>query len=55
IVAPTGWPDVTVGLRFFSRALEQNNFLNKAAVASAKVLQVVAAHQPDLWYTSNAA
>ncbi|KAF5340030.1 hypothetical protein D9611_012443 [Ephemerocybe angulata] len=58
IVGPNGWNDVTVGLRFFARALEQNDFASEAAlaqgIAAAKVLQVVAADQPDSWYIANA-
>ncbi|KAJ3510077.1 hypothetical protein NLJ89_g4881 [Agrocybe chaxingu] len=61
IVGPNGWTDVTVGLRFFSRALEQNDIptdnpsLLAQAVSAAKVLQVIAAEQPDSWYLSQAA
>ncbi|KAF8897572.1 hypothetical protein BD779DRAFT_388223 [Infundibulicybe gibba] len=58
IVGPRGWTDVTVGLRFFSRALEQNELVNDSmlsqALASAKVLQVITAEQNDTWYTTNA-
>ncbi|KAJ2921660.1 hypothetical protein H1R20_g15435, partial [Candolleomyces eurysporus] len=46
IVAPSGWPDIAVGWRFFSRSSEQNDFSNEVlvtqAVSAAKVLQVVA-------------
>ncbi|KAF9485316.1 hypothetical protein BDN70DRAFT_848082 [Pholiota conissans] len=59
IVGPNGWTDVTFGLRFFSRILESeipndNPNLLAQALSSAKVLQVVAADQPDSWYTVNA-
>ncbi|PFH52762.1 hypothetical protein AMATHDRAFT_1809 [Amanita thiersii Skay4041] len=58
MVGPKGWSDVTVGLRFFSRALEQVELSNEVAVSqalsSAKVLQVIAAEQPEAWYTANA-
>ncbi|KAF9009027.1 hypothetical protein BDQ17DRAFT_1422200 [Cyathus striatus] len=58
MVGPNGWTDVTVGLRFFSRALEQNDFSADnalpQALSAAKVLGVIAAEQPDSWYTSNA-
>ncbi|TFK43492.1 hypothetical protein BDQ12DRAFT_731508 [Crucibulum laeve] len=59
MVGPKGWTEVTVGLRFFSRALEQNELVNDGtltqALSAAKVLQVVTAEQPDSWYTANAA
>ncbi|KAF9057606.1 hypothetical protein BJ165DRAFT_1520972 [Panaeolus papilionaceus] len=60
IVGPNGWTDVTVGLRFFSRALELNEIPGDnpgtlaQALSAAKVLQVIAAEQPDSWYTTNA-
>ncbi|KAF8165306.1 hypothetical protein B0H34DRAFT_232712 [Crassisporium funariophilum] len=60
IVGPNGWMDVTVGLRFFARALEHNDLPSDnpnalaQALAAAKVLQVVAAEQPDSWYMANA-
>ncbi|KAH9482694.1 Transcription-associated protein 1 [Psilocybe cubensis] len=59
IVGPNGWNDVTVGLRFFSRVLENDIPTDNAnsiaqALSAAKVLQVVAAEQPDSWYTTNA-
>ncbi|TFK75868.1 hypothetical protein BDN72DRAFT_954419 [Pluteus cervinus] len=58
MISPTGWTDVTVGLRFFSRALEQGDLTAEPglsqALTSAKVLQVVAAQKPDAWYTANA-
>ncbi|KAG6866480.1 hypothetical protein C0991_003998 [Blastosporella zonata] len=58
LVGPKGWIDVTVGLRFFSRALEQNELSSEhalsQALASAKVLQVIASEQNDTWYTANA-
>ncbi|KAF8076441.1 hypothetical protein FPV67DRAFT_1558921 [Lyophyllum atratum] len=58
LVGPKGWTDVTVGLRFFSRALEQNELVNEQALtqalASAKVLQVIAAEQDDAWFIANA-
>ncbi|KAJ7638852.1 FAT domain-containing protein [Roridomyces roridus] len=47
MVGPNGWRDVAFGLRFFQKQLEQ-------ALASAKVLQVIAAEQDDNWYTANA-
>ncbi|KDR83700.1 hypothetical protein GALMADRAFT_236040 [Galerina marginata CBS 339.88] len=58
IVGPNGWTDVTVGLRFFSRVLENdipndNQNLLAQALSTAKVLQVIAAEQPDPWYTAN--
>ena len=62
IVGQNGWTDVTVGLRFFARTLEQNDLSGDNATANilaqalsaAKVLQVIAAEQPDSWYISNA-
>ncbi|KAF8640045.1 hypothetical protein AX17_001287 [Amanita inopinata Kibby_2008] len=58
MVGPKGWNDVTVGLRFFSRALEQTDLESEAAVsqalAAARVLQVIAAEKSDAWYTTNA-
>ncbi|KNZ81468.1 Transcription-associated protein 1 [Termitomyces sp. J132] len=58
LVGPKGWTDVTVGLRFFSRALEQNELSNEQALAqalaSAKVLQVIAGEQNDSWFMTNA-
>ncbi|PPQ93995.1 hypothetical protein CVT25_009843 [Psilocybe cyanescens] len=59
IVGPNGWTDVTVGLRFFSRVLENDIPTDNAnsiaqALSAGKVLQVVAADQPDAWYTANA-
>ncbi|KAF8974524.1 hypothetical protein BDZ97DRAFT_2053099 [Flammula alnicola] len=59
IVGPNGWTDVTVGLRFFSRTLENdlpndNATLLAQALSSAKVLQVITADQPDSWYMTNA-
>ncbi|TFK23272.1 atypical/PIKK/TRRAP protein kinase [Coprinopsis marcescibilis] len=57
ILGPNGWTDVTVGLRFFSRALEQAEITEGTlaqAMAAAKVLQVVAAEQPESWYSTNA-
>ncbi|GLB33849.1 putative PI3 PI4-kinase family protein [Lyophyllum shimeji] len=58
LVGPKGWTDVTVGLRFFSRALEQNELVNEQALtqalAAAKVLQVITAEQNDAWFTINA-
>ncbi|KAF9075762.1 FAT domain-containing protein [Rhodocollybia butyracea] len=59
MVGPNGWTDVAFGLRFFSRALEMNEINSETAltiaVASAKVLQVIAAEQSDEWWISNAA
>ncbi|KAG2013625.1 atypical/PIKK/TRRAP protein kinase [Coprinopsis cinerea AmutBmut pab1-1] len=57
IVGPSGWTDVTVGLRFFSRALEQTELSDATllqALSAAKVLHVVSKEQPDSWYLSNA-
>ena len=77
IVGPNGWTDVTVGLRFFSRALEQASivvfsycylvlkiFQNDIAgdnpqhlalaTSAAKVLQIIATEQPEVWYMANA-
>ncbi|KAF8655244.1 hypothetical protein AX16_003148 [Volvariella volvacea WC 439] len=58
LTGPKGWTDVTFGLRFFSRALEQTELTNDMALAqattSARVLNVVAADKPDSWYISNA-
>ncbi|KAG6831589.1 hypothetical protein H0H92_009062 [Tricholoma furcatifolium] len=58
LVGPKGWTDVTVGLRFFSRALEQNELASEQAVAlalaSAKVLQIIAGEQNDAWFIANA-
>ncbi|KAG6837441.1 hypothetical protein H0H93_009535 [Arthromyces matolae] len=59
LVSPKGWTDVTVGLRFFSRALEQNELSSDQAIAqalsSAKVLQVIAGEQNESWFIGNAA
>ncbi|KAG6816156.1 hypothetical protein H0H87_008290 [Tephrocybe sp. NHM501043] len=58
LVGPKGWTDVTVGLRFFSRALELNELSNEQtlsqALASAKVLQVISGEQNDAWFIANA-
>ncbi|KAK7060621.1 transcription-associated protein 1 [Paramarasmius palmivorus] len=58
MIGPNGWTDVAFGLRYFSKALEQNEFATEPllhhAVASAKVLQIIAAEQDDAWYTANA-
>ncbi|KAI3612149.1 histone acetylase complex subunit [Moniliophthora roreri] len=58
MIGPNGWTDVAFGLRYFSKALEQNDFsseqLLQHAIASAKVLQIIAAEQDDAWYTANA-
>ncbi|KAM6495848.1 hypothetical protein JOM56_008554 [Amanita muscaria] len=68
IVGPKGWTDVTVGLRFFSRALEltelnqenpkQETLKQEGAVAqalaAARVLQIIASEKSDDWYLSNA-
>lgn len=58
LVGPNGWTDVTVGLRFFSRLLENVDLTIDAAIAqalpAAKVLQIVAAEQNDAWYIANA-
>ncbi|RDB22695.1 Transcription-associated protein 1 [Hypsizygus marmoreus] len=59
LVGSNGWTDVTVGLRFFSRTLEQNELVGEPALvqalASAKVLQVITAEQNDDWFVANAA
>ncbi|KAF8138723.1 FAT domain-containing protein [Boletus edulis] len=57
MVASSGWPDVTVKLNYFSRALEQIDLdsepqLNQA-LSAAKVLQVVTADKDDDWYIAN--
>ncbi|KAK2466244.1 hypothetical protein APHAL10511_001886, partial [Amanita phalloides] len=68
MVGPKGWTDVTVGLRFFSRALEladlgqengkQDNTKQESALsqalAAARVLQIIAAEKPDDWFVNNA-
>ncbi|THV08510.1 hypothetical protein K435DRAFT_832965 [Dendrothele bispora CBS 962.96] len=58
MVGPNGWTDIDFGLRYFVRTLEQSDLTNESviphAIASAKVLQVIAAEQSDAWYTSNA-
>ncbi|KAF5387961.1 hypothetical protein D9615_000446 [Tricholomella constricta] len=58
LVGPKGWSDVTVGLRYFARTLEMNELVNEQALAqalaSAKVLQVIAAEQNDAWFITNA-
>ncbi|XP_006460304.1 hypothetical protein AGABI2DRAFT_184795 [Agaricus bisporus var. bisporus H97] len=58
MVGPNGWKEVTVGLRYFSRTLEQNDLTAEnalsLAIASAKVLQVITAKQSDTWFTTNA-
>ncbi|KAF9453072.1 FAT-domain-containing protein [Macrolepiota fuliginosa MF-IS2] len=58
MVGPNGWTEVTVGLRYFSRTLEQNDLSAEnalsLAIASAKVLQVITAEQSDTWFTTNA-
>ncbi|KAJ7590989.1 hypothetical protein C8J56DRAFT_1135339 [Mycena floridula] len=57
VAGPNGWTDVSVGLRFFERALEQIEFTEAnmpAVIASAKTLHVLAAEKDDLWYTVNA-
>ncbi|KAF7355349.1 hypothetical protein MSAN_01451500 [Mycena sanguinolenta] len=58
MVGPHGWRDVEFGLRFFLKGLEQNELSSEPliaqAIASAKVLQVIAAEQEDSWYTTNA-
>ncbi|KAJ7498882.1 hypothetical protein FB451DRAFT_1427318, partial [Mycena latifolia] len=58
MVGPNGWRDVAFGLRFFLKALEQNELNGEPfigqAIASAKVLQVIAAEQEDSWYIANA-
>ncbi|KAJ6599027.1 hypothetical protein DFH09DRAFT_1388713 [Mycena vulgaris] len=58
MVGPQGWRDVAFGLRFFLKALEQNELTAEPfiaqAIASAKVLQVIAAEQEDSWYIANA-
>ncbi|KAF9567316.1 hypothetical protein CPC08DRAFT_17123 [Agrocybe pediades] len=60
IVGPNGWTDVTVGLRYFSRVLENDIQADNAnslsqAISNAKVLRAIAAEQSDAWYTANAA
>ncbi|KAH7887705.1 hypothetical protein F5I97DRAFT_1804974 [Phlebopus sp. FC_14] len=59
MVASTGWPDVTVKLNYFTRALEQIDLDSEAhlnqALSAAKVLQVVAMDKGDIWYRENAA
>ncbi|KAL0949509.1 hypothetical protein HGRIS_009561 [Hohenbuehelia grisea] len=59
MVSPGAWSDVTVGLRFFMRSLEQNELNNEQtlaqALATAKILHVIAVDQTDAWYTANAA
>ncbi|KAJ8698457.1 transcription-associated protein 1 [Pleurotus ostreatus] len=58
MVHPSGWSDVTVGLRYFLRSLEQIELTGDPAlaqaVATAKILQVISAEQTDAWYTANA-
>ncbi|KAJ7507855.1 hypothetical protein B0H11DRAFT_2271401 [Mycena galericulata] len=58
MVGPHGWRDVAFGLRFFLKPLEQNELNAEPfiaqAIASAKVLQVIAAEQEDSWYIANA-
>ncbi|KAJ7700136.1 hypothetical protein B0H17DRAFT_1158131 [Mycena rosella] len=58
MVGPHGWRDVAFGLRFFLKALEQNELNAEPfvaqAIAAAKVLQVIAAEQEDTWYIANA-
>ncbi|KAJ7179098.1 FAT domain-containing protein [Mycena filopes] len=58
MVGPNGWRDVAFGLRFFLKALEQNELTSEPsiaqAIASAKVLQVIALEQEDSWYIANA-
>ncbi|TFK56003.1 FAT-domain-containing protein [Heliocybe sulcata] len=58
MLSTNGWSDVTVKLHYFSRALEQNDLSNEAAlsqaISSAKVLQVVSADKGDAWYSTNA-
>ncbi|KAF8195850.1 FAT domain-containing protein [Mycena galopus ATCC 62051] len=58
MVGPQGWRDVAFGLRFFLKSLEQNELnsepLIAQAIASAKVLQVIATEREDSWYIANA-
>ncbi|EEB97962.1 hypothetical protein MPER_02616 [Moniliophthora perniciosa FA553] len=58
MIGPNGWTDEAFGLRYFSKALEQNDFSSEQllhhAIASAKVLQIIAAEQDDAWYMANA-
>ncbi|KAJ7180147.1 FAT domain-containing protein [Mycena crocata] len=58
MVGPNGWKDVSVGLRYFLKPLEQNELNAEPfiaqAIATAKVLQVIAAEQEDSWYIANA-
>ncbi|KAJ7781199.1 hypothetical protein B0H16DRAFT_1671541 [Mycena metata] len=58
MVGLNGWRDVAFGLRFFLKALEQNELTSEPfiaqAIQSAKVLQVIAAEQEDSWYIANA-
>ncbi|GAW08905.1 histone acetylase complex subunit [Lentinula edodes] len=59
MVGPSGWTDVAFGMRFFSRVLEMSDLTSEtalaSAVASAKVLQVIASEQSDEWWNSNGA
>ncbi|KIY71478.1 hypothetical protein CYLTODRAFT_487243 [Cylindrobasidium torrendii FP15055 ss-10] len=61
IVGPTAWSDVAFGLRYFMRMLEQTELVEDTpgnnsipqAIASAKVLHIIASEQSDEWYRSN--
>ncbi|KAJ3865184.1 hypothetical protein EV359DRAFT_39363 [Lentinula novae-zelandiae] len=59
MVGPSGWTDVAFGMRFFSRVLEMSDLTSEtalaSAVASAKVLQVIASEQSDEWWNLNGA
>ncbi|KAL4241981.1 DNA Damage Response and Repair Kinase [Abortiporus biennis] len=58
VVGTDGWTDVTVKLPYFNRALVQSDLTTDngllSALNAAKVLQIVAAEKPDMWFTSNA-
>ncbi|KAF7332097.1 hypothetical protein MKEN_00090300 [Mycena kentingensis (nom. inval.)] len=58
MVGPQGWRDVKLGLPFFLKALEQTELTSDIAlahaIASAKVLHVIAGEQDDAWYSANA-
>ncbi|KAF8621580.1 hypothetical protein AX15_007606 [Amanita polypyramis BW_CC] len=68
MIGPKGWTDVTVGLRFFSRALELTELSQEngkqdttkqegpvsQALAAARVLQIIAAEKSDEWFVNNA-
>ncbi|KAI0068843.1 FAT-domain-containing protein [Artomyces pyxidatus] len=57
IVGSNGWSDVTVKLNYFSRVLEQAELTSDAsitqALATAKVLHVVASDKPDSWFAEH--